>query len=122
MSSRYEVLCLNHDPAIEIFDHDRTRDEAIADAREPGRIEGHHDCDLLIARYSGALVEIGCPGSRGHNGGYHSGDEWVDVAWLRLLYIAHAHDIGVGELRIPNCWTRERVLKLWALLGMERLP
>lgn len=119
MSSTYRLLCLNHDPAIYVHDYDRTKDELLDIARE-ARIEGHEHCDLLLAEFSGGLIRIGCPGGAGCPG--HRVTFWVEAAWLQLLHIAHAHDIGFDQLRIRSCWTRERVLRLWQLLGMERLP
>ena len=124
MSSNYTIFCLGHDPAIEIMGDISSPNDALVMAaeRRHERLNEHSGCDLLVGRYSGGLVEIGCPGDPYCH--YHgpNADTWTEAGWLRLLYIAHAHDIGVGELRIPSCWTRERVLKLWAALGMERLP
>ncbi len=117
MSSTYKLVCLNHDPAIVITDPGRPRDEIAADAIDRRGVEGHEQCDLLIVGYSGGLTEIGCTGAVSHC--FHRIAIWVDASWLRLLHVAHAHDIGVSQLRLPGCWTRQRVLRLGALLGMD---
>lgn len=124
MSSTYTILCLNHDPAITVMVEDLDSSQAIARATDPGDYEqmaDHAKCDLLVARYSGGLVELGCPGGEVHTvykiPGYHHMPQWAEAGWLRLLRLAHERGDDVSRLRLPQCWTRERVMRLGHLLG-----
>jgi hypothetical protein len=91
VSSTYYVLCLSHDPAIAASSEHGTPENAEAAIRDG--IEGHADCDLMIARSSGAVVEIGCPSSTDKppktGRCYHRNTEWTDTEWARLLAAAY---------------------------------
>lgn len=117
MSSTYRLLCLSHDPAIcagPEFGSNSAEDELNRAAETP-----HADCDLLIGRWSGALVEIGCPPR--HASTMHNRIEWVDVRWLRLLTGAiHSADtrlLALAEPCMRTCWTTQRLHRLRELLG-----
>ncbi|MEW2567671.1 hypothetical protein [Streptomyces sp. NPDC047070] len=130
MSSNYHILCLSHDPALTVtsFGHNRP-EEAEAAVRED--TDSHARCDLLIARHSGALVELGCPSTYparegAYQCGTHSGTEWVDVEWLRLLAVAYQSDDqavrDVTAERGFRCWPWERLLRLREELGFAITP
>lgn len=118
MSSVYALLCLSHDPAT------RASDEIpLAECERLAR-EGmatHPRCDLLIARWSGGLMEIGCPARPMQpHGGWHAETEWIDADLLRVVTIAR-HDSGVA---VPDrlgaalakldtfCWNSTRTQRL----------
>lgn len=120
MSSTYYLLCLSHDPAITVNDPGYNRpEEAEAAVRDPAT--GHEQCDLLIARYSGALIELGCPPNYpqregAYRCGIHTRTEWIDWEWLRLLAVAYQSDdervrLAVGD-RGFRCWPWDRLRSL----------
>lgn len=118
MSSTYLILCLSHDPATAEGEC-RTPEEAAERIRVG--VEGHPSCDLLLARRSGGLIEVGCPDSTDPRPGQrpcrmHGRTEWVDVAWLRLLAAAHQSDNeaqrSFAEARDFQCWSWERLRRL----------
>jgi len=117
MSSEYTIICVSHDPAINIVDWDvfRSPEDALAVAHD--RPDTHHfmsqhkNCDLLVGRESGALVEVACPGSIGRAlppgagcRGYHMHTfaTWTGVGWLRLLAMAFARGEDVSALKLPD--------------------
>ena len=129
MSSDYEGICLDHDPPIVTWGDYRTAEQAITEARRPG---SHPHCDLLVGRWSGALIEIGCPGQtwqdkRPHPG-WHRDTKWVDVQWLRLTIAAldlpdavragHRISDALTEA-MRHCWQEHRVRRLRTVVGME---
>lgn len=127
MSSIYRILCLSHDPAI-ATDADHDSPEAAEAAIWDG-IDGHRDCDLLIGRWSGGLVELGCPPSTGparpsqSRCFAHSVTVWVDVAWLRLLAAVHQHGgeqarALTGDYAMRH-WPWERLRRLRDELGID---
>lgn len=118
MSSSYESLCLNHNPALASRGSFNSPEGALDHARD----ERHPRCDILIGRWSGALIEVGCPptepGSVRWHPGAHRDWEWVDMAWLRLAAAVWRLDpcpepvvAALAGLR-GWCWTKERVLAL----------
>lgn len=124
MSSYYDAICLSHDPAI-VMGHDESSWDA---AIERGRLE-HPRCDLLVGRWSGALVEVCCPdmpveSDRKPHTGWHR--EPI-VADARLLHIAAVvvqraeNDVALEAAlrRLPMCWTPERLRRISAALGVE---
>jgi hypothetical protein len=122
VSSDYQIICLSHDPAI-IVEQDYTNaEQALNDA---GDHYAHPDCDLIVGKWSGGLVELCCPGMpegrkiRDHTW-LHSGDQWVKAAWLRLALLAGAATTEAA--RIPGCWTYLRLHKLRYILGIEERP
>jgi hypothetical protein len=121
MSSTYRSICASHVPAL-VSEHELGRQEALAGLPER---EGHPDCDLLIGRWSGALIEIACPGDLASC--RHS-IEWVDDGWLRVA--AEAADLAVpGDLTyarlrqalntLPPCWTPRRLEAVRLFLRRE---
>ena len=132
VSSTYSLICLSHDPAIEVYDitHGH-RDEALAAALSHPE---HPHCDIAVARYSGALVEVAClPGSpelplrhRGHSG-WHRDAEWVDAVWLKALILAldYAPEDARKAVGLPfaaHCWPPDRVNRLRPVLGLPKAP
>lgn len=126
MSSYYDAICLSHDPAI-VMGHDESSWDA---AIERGRLE-HPRCDLLVGRWSGALVEVGCPGMspdadvcQRHGGGWHRD---LVIADARLLHVAavvaqHAENdvaLEAAARQLRMCWTPERLCRISAALGVE---
>jgi hypothetical protein len=125
VSSTYNAICLSHDPGI-VLGPDFTYEEANS-LKSRDRLTGHETCDIVIGRYSYPLVEAAClgrqlPGPTGCKG-YHSGVEWIDRDWLRLLAAATTPPNSVDpELLRPlvqGCWPLER---LHRLRGELQLP
>lgn len=149
MSSSYRILCLSHDPAIELEPEwdgptgPKGWTEAVTAAAMPeddDRLAEHVTCDLLIGRYSYPLVEVCCPPMKRdvakefHSNGWHGNDQWVDLDWLRLLYAADRHllraaelgdeeDVELAEitqrLRRLGCWTPRRLRRLRQFLTLS---
>jgi hypothetical protein len=128
MSSTYGLICLNHDPGIEIGDHtiDYQPDTMLAVAKDPaGRdCPDHASCDLVVAAYSYPIVRIACPGKTENGAGcrWHNQPHWVETDWLRLLIAAYqagdAVPEWVAEPFASHCWKRERALRVGPLLGL----
>lgn len=127
MSSTYGLICLNHDPGIEIGDHtiDYQPDSMLALARNPtGDWSDHARCDLVVAAYSYPIARIACPGQTENGVGcrWHNQPRWVEAEWLRLLIAAYQADGAVPEAVMEpfasRCWKRERALRLAPLLGV----
>lgn len=127
MSSTYYTLCLSHDPAIRIDREHRSAGEAL-DAIAAG-IEEHPDCDLLVGRYSAALVEVACPPTRDQRNVprclAHGGPVWASAELLRLL--ATACNTGDGAVRAATAvnafrhWTPQRIHRLRTQLDIHGL-
>jgi hypothetical protein len=120
VSSTYHILCLSHDPALTVTGLGRNRPEE-AEAAVRDDTDSHANCDLLIARHSGALIELGCPSTYparegAYRCGTHGRTEWVDVEWLRLLAAAYQSDDeavrDVAAERGFRCWPWERLRRL----------
>lgn len=123
MSSNYYPLCLNHDPALALWHHDwdnvtSVEQEIAASRQRKGQYADHGSCDLLIARSSGGLVQIGCPAIC-HP--VHAGTVWVDVGWLHLYAWALAEKAKADPIvfRVPLCWTASRVRRLGRLFEAD---
>lgn len=119
MSSIYRLICLSHDPGIELDTEWQSgqdgRSVAETALRQPGRAESeeirnHDNCDLVIGRYSASLVEVGyLP--------YNTNVHWVDVEWLRVLAVASE------GTPFPRGWSAERVRRLRPYLNLRtRIP
>jgi hypothetical protein len=130
MSSNYSILCVSHDPAIDIYGDDSSQltgpldaMSAAANPSETAGLESHVDCDLLVARYSGCLIELACPGGENCKPGYHGPDHdsWTPVGWLRLLHATFSvfDDALLKSLNLPRCWTYQRVRRLGPLLLVD---
>lgn len=122
MSSDFQIICLSHDPALTIEQDYPTSEQAIADAADH---YAHPECDLIVGRWSGGLVELCCPGmvegrAIPDHSGWHRDDEWVDAAWLRLALLAGA--ATTANARVPGCWKYLRLHRLRYILGVEEAP
>lgn len=124
MSSTYRILCLDHEPALTLDRDYQSAPSAEADLVDG--IEGHETCDLMIGRYSAPLVELGCPRWRQGQPSpcHHSGPEWADVEWLRLLALAQQEPEGssihaAASASGLRCWSPRRLQRLSAELGMS---
>lgn len=121
MSSDYRVICLSHDPAIEV-DHDWIdADRALASIRD-GLEEEHPSCDLLVGRWSGGLVEVCCPGmvngAPSNHSGWHREPKWADAGWLRLAVLAGLDVVKLA--RLYPCWTYDRAHRLRVILDVAK--
>lgn len=129
MSRSYSILCLSHDPALELDRGTWNRREEVeaAVASRDYPVAAHPHCDLLMAEYSGGLISLGCPArtlSGQNHVPFHSIAKWEDVMWLRLLLAARKE---VSELKpaglmkavrpIPDCWSERRLNRVAAYLG-----
>ena len=134
MSSVYRVLCLSHDPAIELTEEWRSgangRDEIITAVldRSGTELRSHPHCDLMVGKYSYPLVEVCCPvpataPPTNLRNCCHAYPQWIDVKWLRLLFHAYAeHGSPVADAAAEmcrGCWSRERVRRLRTLLFLD---
>lgn len=126
MSSLYRAICLNHQPALEL-DEPTWQDPAAAlhaiGRREDEHLAPHHSCQLLIARYSGGLTELGCPASS--RCGHPHDAEWVDTTWLRLAATTlNASDPATQTAlrRLPRCWNTDRLNRLQHILDITPAP
>jgi hypothetical protein len=112
MSSNYQLICLSHDPGIPLGQEWSGSSEPIALLRAgTGPVE-HTTCDLVLGRWSGALIEVCCVGGPRTSGpGHpeargHGDDRWIKVGWLRLL-AASALPLDA----FVECWTRQRATR-----------
>lgn len=128
MSSNYSVLCTSHNPAIEARVELRTPTDA--EAAIAAGIEGHQTCDLVIARYSGALCELACPPTLSarrrdqHRCYPHRDSQWIGAEWLSLLHLAQQEPPGSALRNAAgdhgfHCWPDWRVERLRLALGIE---
>ena len=139
MSSAFSFLCLGHDPAIEtdrlIHGSRDVKDVDTALSLLPAQRAEHPRCDLLIARYSGGLVEVICPpsteiGETRHSAAYHPhGPTTVEARWLRLLWAACSYPVPrKPQLQeavdgfARGCWNWGRIARLGYVLGVNNQP
>lgn len=133
MSSQFSAVCLAHDPAIEIGPEYPTAGELLTAWRDhTGGFARHKGCRVRFLRYSGGLVEVGCP-AQSPDHIWHRDVQWVQAYWLRLAWTAHcaavalqhpqlwrADQVAKALVRVPDCWHRERVLtRMTGLLGLD---
>lgn len=121
MSSTYYLLCMSHDPAVTITELGDPESLPKPDDLE----QTHPNCDFLITRHSGALIEVGCPGFGNRPCKWHTGGiQWVKADWLRLLaLLTDDEPLGVRTLREQRtlqCWDIERIHRLRYELEGER--
>lgn len=132
MSSNYQVWCLDHQPAIRVASGSASREwsrpaEALdAVANRSGQIALHPECDLIIARESGALIELACPPPGNHGGG-HNEAQWVEVEWIRLLIAAKGfRDLNPAMTKafeqFRQCWNPERVQLMDSIVNERIYP
>lgn len=122
MSSTYDVLCLSHDPATTAAE-DVPGVEKASDMAALG-FDNHPGCDLLVARFSGGLVELGCPGmpsppAGNRHPGWHRDLIWAEAGLLRVAAAVieteadgHADVLSASLMRMPMCWTLQRLHRL----------
>jgi hypothetical protein len=118
VSSSYYILCASHDPALRIEHEYNSADVAFAHI-EAG-LDDHPVCDLLVARVSGALVDVGCPPTRDQRHHPqclgHGGPMWARADLLRLLVaVRNVDDQAVREAAGTHafaCWTVSRLHRL----------
>lgn len=129
MSSTYYVLCMSHDPAIQL-DGSHHWPEGAAEAVAAG-VDGHEHCDLAIGSYSYPLVEVGCPASRDQPAKLrcsHAGTTWVDRDWLRLLAAGYQTTDPLVEAAVKEVsnlcwpWVRLRRLRVELDIGLRARP
>lgn len=133
MSSIYRLICMNHDPALVLDDIDFGSADSVllaltvAEGPVIEMIERHAKCDLVVGRWSGALIEVACPGinvpasHRGaHGKAYGLTDNWTDVGWLQLLGRLHADAPELAGVRLPSCWPHDRAVRLAELIEQGR--
>lgn len=121
MSSTYRILCLSHDPAIDVDDSGdgfRSLEDAVsAILSRRGSAEIHQGCDLVVVRWSGSIISAYCP----QNCPRHATDDQVDAFWLRLLILTpvEAYDRASAQWS-SRCWTRSRAMRMRYLLGVTQ--
>lgn len=129
MSSTYRPVCLNHDPALVTSGEWSGLDQALT-AVAAG-VEDHADCDLVIGRWSGALISITCPPQAtprpvGPHSWHPHLPETIGIEWLWLLHAAGAHADLAGPLewvrRVNSCWIPDRLARLAGLIERETTP
>lgn len=115
MSSTYRLICLSHDPGIELGTEwqsgaggRNTAIGALLTRTGSDEITAHARCDMVIGCYSYPLGEVGYVANGEHV-------EWIGVQWVTALAIAL--DASPG-LRLPSGWTVERVQRLRPHLGL----
>lgn len=118
MSSIYRPICLSHSPALVL--------PAIEGPNSPPSAE-HTHCDLVIGRWSGGLIELGCvPRTTALHPNTHANIEWMRAKWLRLLYVARlalnpddlhpdVHPLRVAIGDIDPCWSPTLLARLSGL-------
>ena len=123
MSSTYYLLCLSHDPALLCGEYPSAIE---AESAIAAGVAEHTRCDVAIGRFSGALVEVGCPASRyqpAKLGCRHGDTAMADADWLRLLASAYqsTDEAVVAAVRKSRffCWPWDRLRRLDEELGFE---
>ncbi|MFF6829611.1 hypothetical protein [Streptomyces longwoodensis] len=120
MSSTYRILCLSHDPALTRGEFHTPGDAETAIANG---YDTHPGCDLVIGRWSGALVEVGCPASSDQPATlscHHGNTIWADKTWLLLLAAAYQStdpDVQQAIEGRHHCMSWERLRRLRNELG-----
>lgn len=133
MSSLFSAVCLAHDPAIDIGPEYGQLPELLdAWTHHTGGFTQHKGCRVRFLRYSGGLVEVGCP-PHPPDHAWHRDVQWVDAYWLRLVWVAHCAAVALHHpqlwrgdqvakvlARVPDCWDRQRVIgRMVTLLGLD---
>lgn len=132
MSSSYQVWCVAHQPAIRVASGSGNREwsrpaEALdAVANRSGQLALHPECDLIIARESGALIELACP-PPGNHPGAHTEAKWVNVEWIRLIIAAAAQPTPTPALtkalrEFGWCWNPERAQRMDSIVNERIYP
>jgi hypothetical protein len=123
MSSTYRILCLSHDPAVDIdpghagFQTEAGALEMVARMRIEQDMD-HGPCDLLVGAYSYPLWCVTCPGvpigQTAKSGCTHREHRAIEVRWLRLaaavarLAPDEFPDLMIGQ----SCWSSQRLHRL----------
>jgi hypothetical protein len=122
MSSQYRLICMSHDPALIILDGEHR--EQFTPDREDDRMADHPECDVMIGQFSYPLVAVGCFGLTIQGSteckSTHNQINWMDVDWLRLLYLASKGTVPVSIYQplLLRCWTMDRLYRLAPLMGI----
>lgn len=112
MSSTYYLLCMSHNPATTITE--------LGDPESIWRPDDldkqHPNCDFVITRLSGGLVEVGCPGVKCPTGG-HNSIQWAQADWLRILSYFEPDDPRPDLQKLfkrntLQCWSYDRLYRL----------
>jgi hypothetical protein len=121
VSRSYSVICMNHNPPLEIDWGPvewRERGAVTSAVRErQGPLSVHNECELIIAEYSGGLIGLGHVSASTPRG------SWIDIEWARLLYAAHLSSdarVAAALEAMPmhgRHWTYERLHALRDWLG-----
>jgi hypothetical protein len=125
VSSDYRLVCLSHNPGLGIGTEYVSPDEAVSALGT--MLPDHGDCDVVLGRWSGALVELGCLGGRrpGHGSLYHVVVLWTRAEWLALALAvvqngSHPESVvRVLERATRDCWTVDRLTRMRNLLATE---
>ena len=123
MSSTYDLICASHDPALTTINGEWSDLSRALTA--VGGAGVHGGCDLVIGRWSGALISITCPPNSPAAAchGRHREPETIDVEWLWLLHKATAYPELSGPVEWVHrrfmCWHPQRVTRLAGLIDVE---
>lgn len=124
MSSNFSLICASHQPAI-VLDGEYPDVRRALEALEPGAglAAQHPHCDLIVGRWSGGLIELGCLPSNARiyagqpHTGWHRDVQWVDASWLRLMLLTTPKQHATARIR--GCWTQHRIATLHQVLDLE---
>lgn len=128
MSSTYQLICMNHDPGIVVWDDHHQTFQPLEEKLKSDDPWEHSGCDVVIGRFSYPLIEVGCPWSLGKYAYRceHAATMWTEASWLKLLFLhAVSPESSLSSLAptvfksIPRCWTPGRVMKLRTFFGDE---
>jgi hypothetical protein len=125
VSSRYTIICLTHDPAINESGSDwGDLESALGHVLlGTGPAEAHRSCDVVIGRWSYPLIEVYCPPTfnRPASACAHSGVRDTPVGWLRLLHHSRINDDQTDRLvgHDASCWTAARLDRLEPLFRRD---
>jgi hypothetical protein len=120
MSSIYRLICLSHDPGLEL----ETEWQSGSDGRRIAEtvlrtistdyateeLAQHAHCDLVIGRYSYPIIQVGYLTHRVNP------VSWIDAEWLRVLVEAVVRHGTGDQLTMPQGWTPERCRRIRHLL------
>lgn len=110
MSSTYRLICLSHDPCLVLGtewqsanDGHNASEGALMSREGSDEIETHADCDAVIGRWSGGLIQVGYMP--------YTDVRWIDAEWLRALAL-----VAESVTAWPRGWSADRVRRLRGVL------
>jgi len=118
MSCSYYVLCVSHDPALEVASGDAGRVwnraeqalAAVANRNDSRALAEHRGCDLVvIGNYYNTYY---CPPNPRCD---HTGTETINEPWIGLMKAAIRSDDDAVKAhldRFTGCWTAERIRRI----------